>query len=844
MANGLIAKGVRRQDRVALCLRRTHKAVVAILGSLKADAVYVPLDPKSPIERQLQVLADCRPAALVCDARTQDVAQELARRSEPGCPVVCLDRIPADSADERPVYRNVETDLAYILYTSGSTGRPKGVMVSHRNVVDYASWAVGYFGITGEDRILGTAPFHFDMSTFDIFSALKGTARLCVAPEDFLLFPRSLVRYVEEQGVTLWKTVPSLFVYMARAGCLKPGGMGTLTRLLFGGEALHPRNLAQWMRLYPEKAFYNVYGPTEATGVSLCHAVTSIPGEGQLRVPIGRACANTEAFALRTDGGVAGPGETGELHIRGAGVAQGYWGDPEKTRAAFVPNPLGPGREERVYRTGDLVTPLDDGGFEFVGRNDEQVKYMGYRISTSDIEAALVSIAGVSEAAVYLDESEGLIAPELVALVQCEPEQGPAELGRQLARRLPAYMVPKRIVPVPRIPRTDRGKIARRELRELGRGGKGPAAVVTIGKEEVEEILASVLRAKGSSEFFDVHVHPFDVIFQGVRYARASAQDDVYGSGDFPFGAPEPAPVRLRGPAVPPESYRPAFFMIPVRRLYRHTGPRVLGHHMALAGIDRALLLPVAPASGTDDGGMDAIEQMFGGDPRFLLALSVPNSVATGGIGGFIGRAVSTRRVRAVKLHPGITGIDLGSREGRERVEAMIDGCRESRTPLVVHGGRSYPLLDPGAQSYACIRNLAAIRWRDARVPVAIAHAGSYGCSVDEVEREVMPTLDAMLSANDNLFVDISALEYEALVVVLRQVGTDRVLFGSDALYESPSSAMVKLVSALKSNRMDPEGSVKKIAGLNPARFLAAAPGEEVSRAEKGVEESLAVARA
>lgn len=486
VARFLVASGVRRQDRVALCLRRTPKAVVAITGTLKADAVYVPIDPKAPIERQRQVIDDCRPSALVCDQDTATAALELARRSEPGIPIVCLDEIPpaveptgATFVGRRQIetfpdgtlpYRNIESDLAYILYTSGSTGRPKGVMVTHRNVLDYAGWAVDYFGLSSDDKVLATAPFHFDMSTFDVFSALKSRARLCICPEEFLLFPARLLNYLEAEGITIWKTVPSLFVYMSRTGCLKAGRMPTLTRMLFGGEVLHPRNLAQWMRLYPEKAFFNVYGPTEATGVSLCHAVTSMPEDDQTRVPIGRPCANTEALLLRADGTLACVGEEGELHIRGAGVAAGYWNDPEKTRTAFVDNPLSPGRGDRLYRTGDRAVQRADGSFEFLGRNDEQVKYMGYRIATSDIEAALVALGGISEAAVFLDESERLVAPELVAVVQCEPGREASGIGRELGLRLPPYMVPKRIVPVASLPRTDRGKVARQQLRALGLG--------------------------------------------------------------------------------------------------------------------------------------------------------------------------------------------------------------------------------------------------------------------------------------------------------------------------------------------------------------------------------------
>jgi amino acid adenylation domain-containing protein len=483
LANCLVANGVRRQDRVAFVLRRSPNAIVAIVGSLKADAVYVPIDRKAPTLRKVKMLDDCRPAAVICEAETYDVAAEAVLGASAPCRIVVLDRlapdrdrlrrslttredIDAQSAGRRE-YANVDTDLAYILYTSGSTGAPKGVMVSHRNILNYISWAVEYLGISEDDRVLSTAPFHFDMSTFDVFSALTSGARLCVAPDEFLLFPNRLLGLLEEEGITVWKVVPSLFAYMERTGCLGSGRMRSLRRLLFGGEALHPKRVARWMALYPDTAFYNAYGPTEATGVSLCYRIGSVPGAEETRIPIGRPRANTEALVITESGASAPAGDSGELWIRGSGVSSGYWNDPDRTQAVFVPNPMAPTTTERVYRTGDLVKAREDGNLEFLGRNDEQVKYMGYRIALSDVESALAAIDGVADAAVLLDDSEKLIAPELVAFVQTRMGVAASDLGAELALRLPAYMIPKRIVEVPEIPKSDRGKTAKDKLRRL-----------------------------------------------------------------------------------------------------------------------------------------------------------------------------------------------------------------------------------------------------------------------------------------------------------------------------------------------------------------------------------------
>ncbi len=342
----------------------------------------------------------------------------------------------------------------------------------------------------------------------------------------------------------------------------------------------------------------------------------------------------------------------------------------------------------------------------------------------------------------------------------------------------------------------------------------------TLEPRQVQECLETTRRSKGASPFYDIHVHPFDVIFQSLRYQRTPDQPGVFGVDTSRFTPPSVGPVSLGRSSQPPASYRSAFFLVVVRSLYRHVGPQVLAEQMALGAIDRMLLLPVASATDSDDWQNNALLEMFADDPRFLLAVSIPNPVPDREIAGFISRAAVNRRARAVKLHPAITGIDLGSVPGRERLEAVLDGCRTSGLPLLIHGGRSYPILDKQAESYACIRNLARIPWGDARVPVCIAHAGCFASGPDEIEKEILPTLHSMLATHPNLFVDVSALECDALALVLKQVDTSRVLFGSDALYQPSWVAMVKLISTLERNRMDAEASVAQIAGLNPSRFL------------------------
>jgi predicted TIM-barrel fold metal-dependent hydrolase len=350
---------------------------------------------------------------------------------------------------------------------------------------------------------------------------------------------------------------------------------------------------------------------------------------------------------------------------------------------------------------------------------------------------------------------------------------------------------------------------------------------MTLDTEGVREILRTVTAAKGTRCFFDVHVHPFDVVVEDLGYRPDPTQSGVFGLGAAPYSPMGLGPVRIGAP-VAPETLTRGGLLLLQRRMYRHTGPAVLGHQMALAGIDRALLLPVAPLTGDGEAQMDTLGAIFGADSRFACATSVPNSVANAGIGEFVAAEVRRRGVAAIKLHPPITGVDLGSAAGRERTEAILDACASHRLPLVVHGGVSRFARDPQAASYGSIDRLRDIRWGAGRAPVVIAHAASYGCSLREIEQEVLPDLARMLSTHDNLLVDVAALEHDALVLVLQRVDRDRVLFGSDALYDPSWSMMAKLVSALRTCGSDVEDAIAAIASDNPSRTVFAGDGRAV----------------
>jgi amino acid adenylation domain-containing protein len=481
LANLLRHAGVRRGDRVCFVLPRGLDAFVAVFGILKADAIYVAVNPKTPVDRLEFILRNCECRHLIVNNTTRDKAVTLSGRL-PGLHGVDLSAKQAghqatpglleyfaedlDAFDPTPgSFFNIDIDLAYVLYTSGSTGTPKGVMLSHRNVTDYAEWAYDYFGIAATDRIANTSGLYFDLSVFELYCGIKSGAAVYVLPDRMLMFPNEIVAHVDKEEITVWNSVPSLMTYMAKIGVLDRDKCGALTTVLFCGEVMPTKTIIDWMTVYPEKGYFNLYGPTETTCESMVYPIRTMPADPTVPLPIGKACANTEVFALTEDGKVAAVGVEGELYIRGSSVGMGYWKDAAKTAASFIDSPLNTLFPDRIYGTGDLVKLRADGNYEFIGRKDTQIKYMGHRIELGDIESALGCLPYVTETAVIATADAATESTKIVAFVFLNRPTPVESIKNDLREKLPPYMTPKeiRIVDAP-LGRTPNGKIDRRSL--------------------------------------------------------------------------------------------------------------------------------------------------------------------------------------------------------------------------------------------------------------------------------------------------------------------------------------------------------------------------------------------
>jgi amino acid adenylation domain-containing protein len=476
--------GCRRGDRVVLLMPKTPAAIMSLLGVLKADAVYVPLDPAGPAPRLARMLEVCGCHCILAAGPTAPLLREALARATlvrrpllgwldtqapwDGDPPAAFTAADLHSLSATPIAAlNSDTDLAHILFTSGSTGVPKGVMVTHQSVLRFLEWAWAYFGISPSDRASQHTPLHFDLSTFDIFSTLGAGAQLHLTPPGVNLLPHKLAQFIRKSRLTQWFSVPSALNLMAKLNVVRSGDFPTLRRVLWCGEVLPTPTLIHWMRCLPHARFTNLYGPTEATIASSYYTVPRCPAHEREPIPIGTACDGEELMILDSEMRAVADGEIGDLYIRGVGLSPGYWNDPHKTRDVFLPRPGGAGPHDRIYRTGDLARRGADGLFYFAGRSDSQIKSRGYRIELGEIETALHALPGLRECAVVAIQSAGfegwMICCAYVPASGCAIH--PPGLRQSLGRVLPGYMLPARWMRCDTLPRNANSKVDRPELR-------------------------------------------------------------------------------------------------------------------------------------------------------------------------------------------------------------------------------------------------------------------------------------------------------------------------------------------------------------------------------------------
>ena len=443
--------------RVAILTERHPYAVALMLGAVYAGAVYVPLDAAMPHQRMEHILSHSDVSLLIFDEQNRAAAQEL------DVSACCCDELLGAEINERALdtvrSRQMSTDPLYIIFTSGSTGTPKGVVGCHRAVIDYAEALTGALGFD-ERCVFGCqSPLYFDAPLKELLTTLKCGATTYLIPRRLFSFPLPLLAYLQENGVNTVCWVSSALSAVAVLGALAVNPPTALERVVFGSEVFPLAHFRAWKEALPHVQFWQLYGPTEATGMSCYYKVDRDFDDGE-RIPIGRPFDNTGLFLLGEDGTAVLPAlgqrsEQGEICLFGDCLTLGYDNDPERTAECFVQHPLHTAYPERVYRTGDAAYYNERGELIFVGRRDGQIKRMGHRVEIGEIEAAAMRCKSVTGAACAVRPSDADVALFYT---------GPAderEVTDTLREHLPRYMLPRVVYRVDTLPYTPNGKIDR-----------------------------------------------------------------------------------------------------------------------------------------------------------------------------------------------------------------------------------------------------------------------------------------------------------------------------------------------------------------------------------------------
>jgi acyl-CoA ligase (AMP-forming) (exosortase A-associated) len=478
-AEVLARLGVQRGDRVAVYLDKRPETVTAIFGASAAGAVFVPVNPALKGVQVAYILGDCDVRVLVTSRQRWEAMRDDAKGCEALAHVVLVDGgtdlEPTDgevglhdldallaAAADAPIGRDViDVDTAAILYTSGSTGRPKGVVLSHRNLIVGAESVSHYLGNHDRDVILAALPLSFDAGLSQVTTAFASGAHVVLV--NYLL-PRDVVRLCARHGVTGLTCVPPLWIQLV-ATEWPAEATASLRYFANTGGRMPQATLSRLREIFPQASPFLMYGLTEAFRSTYLD-----PAEVDRRPDsIGKAIPNAEILVVRPDGTPCAPGEEGELVHRGALVAQGYWGAPEKTAERFRPVP----GDHADWRTpelavwsGDRVVADEEGFLYFVGRTDDMIKTSGYRISPTEIEEVAYD-SGLVRDAVALGLPDEALGHRVVVVVSPSGESlDPGDLVEVFRRQLPRYMVPAEVVVRSELPRSPNGKFDRVLLRE------------------------------------------------------------------------------------------------------------------------------------------------------------------------------------------------------------------------------------------------------------------------------------------------------------------------------------------------------------------------------------------
>ena len=460
IGSGLIDK-IKPRHPVAVLGEKGIEALSAFFGIAYAGGFYVLINPELPRYRIEQIQSVLQAEYIITDEEHKAQAKGLVNNENIlDIKDLCLTEINTTAlAGIRS--KMVDTDPLYANFTSGSTGVPKGVLVSHRSVLDFIDTFTDEFGINEHDTIGNQAPFDFDVSVKDIYSAIKTGATLVVIPKRLFSSPAQLIDYICEHDITIMIWAVSALCLISAFHGLDYRVPNSVRSVLFSGEEMPLKHLKSWMTHLPSTEFVNLYGPTEITCNCTYHRI-SRERDYSIGIPIGSPFQNERVFLLDGENRLITENEEiGELCVSGTALALGYYNNPKQTEKAFCQNPLNCQYPERIYRTGDLAKYNQNGELQFCGRKDFQIKHMGHRIELEEIERIISKVDGVERlCAVYEHERSKLFGFYVGSIDK-------KELHTKLRSYLPVYMIPNSFCQLDEFPLTKNGKVDRKTLLEM-----------------------------------------------------------------------------------------------------------------------------------------------------------------------------------------------------------------------------------------------------------------------------------------------------------------------------------------------------------------------------------------
>ncbi|OXI49366.1 non-ribosomal peptide synthetase [Burkholderia aenigmatica] len=489
IARALTQRGVAAEAAVCVCIERSARFVVGLLGALKAGALAVLLDPAQPAARLAAAAADC-------GARWALVAESAAWPAGIDAQPLDVDALAQDATLAHAAGVRIAPHPeqgAYLIYTSGSTGTPKGVVVSHGALADYVQGMLDELAFAPDASFAMVSTVAADLGHTTLFGALCAGRTLHLLPAACAFDPDLFAEEMRRRDVGVLKIVPSHLQALLDARV--PADVLPRHALVTGGETLTWALVARLAALAPACRVINHYGPTEATVGAIACDTASIAADARdpaSGVPLGLPLPNARALVLDAFGACVPAGATGELYLGGPGVARGYLGRPAQTAERFVPDPFTPGA--RLYRTGDRVRLRADGRLAFLGRIDDQVKIRGYRVEPGEVSAAVRAAGPVAQAETLAIEHDGRLRLATFVVMRDGANFDEAAMRAALAAKLPDYMVPAQFVALARLPVTANGKIDRAALREQAAAPVASAAG-NAPQGPVETVLAEVWQA-------------------------------------------------------------------------------------------------------------------------------------------------------------------------------------------------------------------------------------------------------------------------------------------------------------------------------------------------------------